>query len=175
MNLCLEPSCGRPATNKRLGLCRRCYGYRWSIERENAPNAPKCIVQNCGSVARVKGMCLIHYKRAKRNSGDPLSAPGRGSPGKRRGIRSLKGEYITNSGYKRRRNLKGNWVDEHRIIMEQELGRPLLPGENVHHINGDKLDNRIENLELWLTRQPIGARVSDIVEWARKIIALYDS
>src|SRR5262245_27730544 len=35
-----------------------------------------------------------------------------------------------------------------RIIMEQHLGRALLPGEEVHHINGDTLDDRIENLQV---------------------------
>jgi hypothetical protein len=49
--------------------------------------------------------------------------------------------------------------------MEEILGRPLEPNENVHHVNGVRDDNRPENLELWLTSQPSGQRVRDLVEW----------
>jgi hypothetical protein len=67
----------------------------------------------------------------------------------------------------------GRQISQHREIMEQYLGRPLQQHENVHHKNGQRHDNRIENLELWSTAQPSGQRVEDKLAWARWFIAQY--
>lgn len=52
---------------------------------------------------------------------------------------------------------------EHRWVMEQQLGRPLEPDEEVHHRNRIRDDNNPVNLELWCTPQPRGGRVEDLV------------
>ena len=123
-----------------------------------------CKVSKCDRQAKAKGYCGCHYQRLR--SGKPMKDPYNSSF-------QVGARKITKLGYvvvktRERRKLIGGpmWRLEHQVFMERKIGRSLKKHENVHHLNGNRADNRIENLELWSTAQPKGQRVIDKVKWA---------
>lgn len=165
---CRARTCDRQA--RKLGYCAAHYGRLRTHGdcQEDVPLQPynePCSIDGCDKPYRANGYCAAHNDRV-RKYGDPMadvpirarSQPGSGT--------------IDHRGY-RILNVSGRRVAEHRLVMEEHLGRDLLPEETVHHKNGDRLDNRIENLELWSSSHPKGQRVSDKLEWAIEILEAY--
>ncbi len=86
--------------------------------------------------------------------------------------------YITTNGYKviskkHVNSSKRGQILEHVYIMSNHLKRPIFEKETVHHKNGIRNDNRIENLELWSSSHPPGQRVSDKIEWCKQFLEQY--
>lgn len=141
---------------------------RWRAEGDVLADVPirtrskgrKCVIEGCDQSYWARGWCSDHYERWRR-WGDPQAELRRARNGE--GSRGL-----NQDGYVRIRT-RGEpgknqrlHIFEHRKVMEEMLGRKLIPGETVHHKNGVRHDNRPENLELWVSTRS-GQRVADLV------------
>lgn len=167
--LCKIEDCGK--TVKALQLCamhwKRLRNTGTTDKTLNQGGQPKpkrlCELEQCGKIVVARDMCQMHYRRWDLY-GDPYHLePKKQYPRKYKFILAPNHPNAQADGT----------IAEHRLVMSEMLGRPLLPGENVHHKNGDGRDNRPENLELWNTAQPAGQRPSDKVEYAIMILKLY--
>ena len=159
---CTKPHCAH-------GYCRLHYNRVYNgggVHASYAPRPAGCAIPDCDRPWHCRDWCNAHYQ-AFRLYGDPLGSKPRPPSGEPKYADSYCG-YV-----KQWCPLRRQMVGQHRLVMEQKLGRPLYPGENVHHINGVRDDNRPENLELWVESQPSGQRPADLVEWAQEILRRY--
>lgn len=161
--VCSESDCNRETEAR--GLCSMHYArakYQGAFS--------KCSVDGCDRGVIGRGLCGGHLARLRR---------GKALGGALRHQKPVGG--CVKDGYRLlyrpdhpHAQVNGQ-IPEHRLVMEQKIGRELLPHENVHHINGDRLDNRPENLELWSKSQPAGQRVDDKLAWAQSLLNTYSS
>lgn len=185
---CVAEGCGRNASTGGHGYCAA-HHRRLLINGDPLAHIPigqmhgqrpfknvgPCSIEGCDKPSKTRQLCTAHYSRYLNGTLDTDTSPVRP-------IRRAGEGHIDKNGYKivsakgHPNAWKTGHIMEHTLVMSQHLGRPLLANESVHHLNGDRADNRIENLELWVTqggKHRKGQRVSDRVADAVQILERY--
>lgn len=130
--------------------------------RKLIPGGSECLFPGCPTRAASGGYCPSHANQIR--AGKELMPIRRNAP---KGSGS-----INNNGY-RMFKINGKSISGHKMVMEKFLGRELHPGETVHHRNGIRDDNRLENLELKPSNHGKGQSVPDLLDWADELIHRY--
>lgn len=129
-------------------------------------NHYKCRCDPCKDAMR---KYIRNYQKRIRKEGKPSSRR-RTAPLNRQ---LPNGRFIDQAGYICVVQKNRPPIGEHRLIMEEILGRPLKKGETVHHRNGQKSDNRRKNLQLRVSKHPVGQEIPDLINWAVEILSEY--
>lgn len=181
---CSVPGCENPDLVK--GLCsghnkQKRDGKPFTpVKKEGVKGKPmKCKVEGCGRKVVGDGFCERHRDRWL--SGADLDIPLNSHYRTWEEIDRWRLQGPDKSGYmyysrgaNPNREDRRTKVFAHRLVMEGHIGRRLQRKESVHHKNGVRDDNRIENLELWSSSHPAGQRVEDKIAWAKELLRTYE-
>lgn len=160
--------CQKDHNRLRATICILCYQKKY---RENN----RLICQQRSKISYLKKP--EKYLKARRENyrkkhGIPFDDPFVKRKAGEGNIDSYGYKTITKRGHPNQMDCKGR-IREHIYIMSEFLKRPLSKHESVHHKNGIRDDNRIENLELWTRSQPPGQRVEDRIKYYIEFLNQY--
>lgn len=177
---CAVDGCERDA--KTRGWCHAHY-QQWRRHGDPSKLRPlrsagPCDVDGCDRARHSDGLCRTHATRRERHGSAlpdvPVGAvPRRPIPRRAKGWTTNGYRYVPVPDEELHLSDGAAYIAEHRLVVARTLGRALNEDENVHHKNGDRLDNRAENLELWSRSQPYGQRVTDKADHAEEILRRY--
>ncbi len=169
---CAGPECDRHA-NSRWGSLRICAAHYDHLKRggtlkplgRKAKKTGPCTFEGCDRPIKSRDYCQGHYRQWRLGKElKPLHVPS---------YRYEFQGYVLLIDPSHPNAQASGKILEHVKVMSETLGRPLQPGETVHHKNGIRNDNRPENLELRSGRHGKHQRVTDLLQHAREILATY--